>query len=384
MDEEIIPSSLLPQMKSIWIDEDEEAEKLYGIQAQQYMGGVDDDDLGFMVLNSNRPVLDNKRNINLPPLNNRLSVMYPKPSKKSSKTKHLLKLFKNREAQQTKVDKVKISAPFSFQHISHADNNVSPEVTPESTRAANTASVLLEDPVEFHTRSLSKAFVTKSIPTAHINDLGSKESMTYKYKELMSRPTSQSSSHYSKRSEETSSSSRIVSTSTMATSILDDHSPKRLLSLSNIEKKYAQKHQHSSSSSSELSLEYLRNYTFPTVLNNKEMLPLREISHPENVSEKTSSDQLEAKFRQCLSISRSTSFRNRANSSPNLLETPQMENEWFALTPNSKTMVDDDVLVYYFQPSDKDSPERHTSFRYSKYHKTADTTSASVYLDSSL
>ena len=58
----------LPQMRSIWLDEDEEAEKLYGLQAQQFMGSDDEENLGITFINSDKPVLSNKKNIELPPL----------------------------------------------------------------------------------------------------------------------------------------------------------------------------------------------------------------------------------------------------------------------------------------------------------------------------
>lgn len=58
----------LPQMRSIWLDEDEEAEKLYGLQAQQFMGSDDEECLGITYINSDKPLLSNKKNIELPPL----------------------------------------------------------------------------------------------------------------------------------------------------------------------------------------------------------------------------------------------------------------------------------------------------------------------------
>ena len=50
-------------MKSIWLDEDQEVEKLYGgVRAQQFLGVDDDDeDMGIKVLNSDKPLLENKK-----------------------------------------------------------------------------------------------------------------------------------------------------------------------------------------------------------------------------------------------------------------------------------------------------------------------------------
>ena len=64
-------TSQLPQINSIWIDEDEETEKLYGLQAQLLREtGLDGDDYNFdiQLVNSTKPALNNKRNIELPPL----------------------------------------------------------------------------------------------------------------------------------------------------------------------------------------------------------------------------------------------------------------------------------------------------------------------------
>lgn len=58
----------LPQMKSIWIDEDQEAEKLYGLQAQHLMDSDGEDHVDVVLINSNKPLLNNKEKIELPPL----------------------------------------------------------------------------------------------------------------------------------------------------------------------------------------------------------------------------------------------------------------------------------------------------------------------------
>lgn len=61
----MIVNQQLPQMKSIWIDEDQEAEKLYSLQAQQLMGG---DEFNITMVNSDKPALNNKKQIDLRPL----------------------------------------------------------------------------------------------------------------------------------------------------------------------------------------------------------------------------------------------------------------------------------------------------------------------------
>ena len=86
----------VPQIKSIWLDEDDETEKLYGLQAHQLLDSDDDDELGVVMINSDKPVLSNRKNINLPPLP---PNAYDKQSGKKSfkkKKKSLLKLFQNK------------------------------------------------------------------------------------------------------------------------------------------------------------------------------------------------------------------------------------------------------------------------------------------------
>lgn len=121
----------LPKMNSIWIDEDQE-EKLYNIQAQVMLNddNSNDDLQNIMFLNSKTPLLNNKKNIELPPLdeNQGKTGKTPKNAKVNQKTKgnsqearistmKLLKLFGSRK--ETKP--LTISTPFDFQHISHAN-----------------------------------------------------------------------------------------------------------------------------------------------------------------------------------------------------------------------------------------------------------------------
>lgn len=75
-------NQMLPQIKSIWIDEDQEAEKLYGMAGQTLLLDEsdmesDNEEFDVTVLNSDKPVLNHKKNYaatfgakiaNIPPL----------------------------------------------------------------------------------------------------------------------------------------------------------------------------------------------------------------------------------------------------------------------------------------------------------------------------
>ena len=91
----------LPRMKSIWLDEDQEIEKLYSIQAEQFMNSGDHvDAMNITLLNSDVPKLENTENILLLPtknperIENSRSVSEEKKVKNSRKRK-LFSFFKN-------------------------------------------------------------------------------------------------------------------------------------------------------------------------------------------------------------------------------------------------------------------------------------------------
>lgn len=59
-------NQMLPQIKSIWIDEDQEAEKLYGMAGQTLLLDEsdmesDNEEFDVTVLNSDKPVLNHKK-----------------------------------------------------------------------------------------------------------------------------------------------------------------------------------------------------------------------------------------------------------------------------------------------------------------------------------
>lgn len=61
-------NQMLPQIKSIWIDEDQEAEKLYGMAGQTLLLDEsdmesDNEEFDVTVLNSDKPVLNHKKKL---------------------------------------------------------------------------------------------------------------------------------------------------------------------------------------------------------------------------------------------------------------------------------------------------------------------------------
>ncbi|SCU99959.1 LAME_0G06634g1_1 [Lachancea meyersii CBS 8951] len=342
----------LPQMRSIWIDEDQEAEKLYGLQVQHLMDSDGEDQVDMMLINSDRPVLNNKERIELPPL---MPAAY-KPSRarkplqgvsesatsNSSKAKkttgRLLRFFKGREPR-SGTPNTKISVPFNFQHISHADlKNVF-----EGDELPYEAPI---SPI-----ALNKAFVTESsepLPSA----LGGKKSYSSKPSSLR-RASSNSSSQYSNTT------ARIVSTSTMATSLNDD-SYRSLKKLNQLEKVHL-RHKYNKSDASSVSVEFLKNYSFPTVL---EDVSLVEIKTPEMANDQydkftwespEDSGALLETMLQTKSPMPSGAGHPRRKSDSQLLVSPVCEqNGSFLDTPKTRRSVDD-VLLCYHQPSETSS-----------------------------
>lgn len=342
----------LPQMKSIWLDEDQEAEKLYGLQAQQYMESDNEDDMEIKLLNSSKPVLSNKNNIELPPLVTSKVAQYAgskkskiNSQKKSSKTS-FLNLFKSKN--ETKSVKFKgISTPFGFQHISHAGGK------PEEELSGQGKDLKITNPDKLSTKSeaketektqtFRKVFVTESLPTSE------------------SRPLSVSSSVYSAGS---SKKDRIMSMSTMATTILD-RTPSFNRLGNATPKKPVVKHKHANSDASEVSVDFLRNYKFPTLLENEQMQTFESYSKALNldsglpttqpVPPKSNLPQLHKNINHVRSNSTTTTnssvgSRMRSNSLQQSFSTPELEEHLFASTPIKRISVDD-ILRYYHQPN---------------------------------
>ncbi|EDO18865.1 hypothetical protein Kpol_1023p34 [Vanderwaltozyma polyspora DSM 70294] len=401
MEDGVVPTYLLPQMKSIWLDEDEEAEKLYGLQAQQFMAGDDDDEkLGVKMINSNKPLLKNMELIK--PLNNSNNFnsnddedyYYLKNNKRLSKKKQLINFFKNKEFNGQKLLGKKISSPFGFQHISHAADSSEDELTTEATTNEESKQEVLLPSIDdnehggndsshpnvpTHTRSLSKAFVTETIPESYNNSTLQSRNLLRTYRTSMGRSVSTSSSQYSKQSTiDTIRTSRITSTVTMATSIAD--SPvKRQLRTSDSEKKHIDSGYARDSNSSNISLEYLKSYTFPTVLQDKDIFDLENIELLNTATSMSTSDDNDndnetehAGEETLLESDFQPSLRDATKSDPNLLASSRLENGWFKKTGTgslSRKSLDDDILTYYLEPRGLDSPERPSSFRYSSYGK---------------
>ncbi|CEP64559.1 uncharacterized protein LALA0_S12e01684g [Lachancea lanzarotensis] len=343
----------LPQMRSIWIDEDQEAEKLYGLQVQHLMDSDGEDQVDMMLINSDRPCLNNKERIELPPL---MPAAY-KPSRgkkplqhvsesisgsSKSKTKKstgkFLRFFRSKE---TRFDapSTKISVPFNFQHISHADlkNAFEDEELPN------------EEPIS--PIALNKAFVTKSPEPTPFAALGRRTSYSSKSPSLR-RASSLASSQYS------STTARIVSTSTMATSVNDYSSS--LKKLDQLEKVHL-KHKYNKSDASSVSVEFLKSYNFPTVL---EDVPLAEVRTPEMSrdqgdrftweSPENSEALLETMLQTKCPMSGNAS-QPRRKSDSQLLVSPICEQRSSYLdTPKTRKSVDD-ILLCYHQPSETSS-----------------------------
>ncbi|AMD19230.1 HBR329Cp [Eremothecium sinecaudum] len=237
----------LPQIKSIWIDEDEEAEKLYGLHAQQIMDSDGEEQLEVITLNSEKPILENKRNIELPPL--------PPSAYEVRKTKSSMNLMRRkvkwskifrskgpRESARPESMQLSISVPYGFQHISHANGRgmFGPEDDDEELEKTSGRSIKSE-------RHFSRAFVTDALPNSSAIDAGQTQRTS-----TMSTNSGLSSVRVS-RSSTSMSTTRVLSTATMATSVLLDVPPAH-----SSEKKHT-------ATQNEASIEYIKHYRCPVV-----------------------------------------------------------------------------------------------------------------------
>lgn len=334
----------LPQMRSIWLDEDEEAEKLYGLQAQQFMAPDDDENLAIMMVNSDKPLLSNKQNIDLPPLGKKSRTPKLLPTapvvssqkKKPKKKKGLFSLFKSKDRQVVK-SLGHISTPFGFQHISHADVRAGFESDEE--KHENEPEEEAES--ELPSRPLSRAFVTLSIPA----DVSANTEERQRVSSRMSVQASISTSASSRYSRVSNSAGRIVSSSTMATSVMSEaSSPNRIALLSNMDRLCVKNKQNRASEDSEASIGFLKEYDFPTLLENSTVEEQDTLARSD--SKKGSPARL-----------------SKVSSEPQLFGTPQMENRWFGEdTPASRKSLDD-VLLCYHQPSITSSPFQKTPIK---------------------
>lgn len=358
----------VPQIKSIWIDEDDETEKLYGLQAHQFMDSDDENELGVVMINSDKPVLSNRKNIDLPPLP---PNAYKDSSSKSSflkKKKSLLKLFQNKSSKE-ESPKLKISVPFGFSHISHADSRAGfdvPDPSPSSssshTRNASHSqlqnipegSAVRTDSINEQTASMAKVFVTDAIPYTHQGLLSRASS---------AKRSSVGSSMYSNP--------RITSTSTMATSLLNDSNMRSISKLTTLEKTHL-KHKYSKSESSDLDVDFLKNYQFPTLLEEQSIL---HVSTPDMNTKKdkfqwespaNSTDLLETMLLDDMKMvgRRSATSKQSLKRNSDPIMTPILKPSEYLDSPRTRRSVDD-VLLCYLQPSDAGSSLEETSSEFS-------------------
>ncbi|CAD6628889.1 HN1_G0055460.mRNA.1.CDS.1 [Saccharomyces cerevisiae] len=300
----------LPQMKSIWIDEDQEMEKLYGFQVRQrFMNGPStdsdedaDEDLGIVLVDSEKLALPNKNNIKLPPLPNYMTInpnINSNHKSLTNKKKNFLGMFKKKDLLSRRHGSAKtakqssISTPFDFHHISHANGKRE------------------DNPLESHEEKHDVESLVKFTSLAP-----------------QPRPDSNVSSKYSNVL--MNDSSRIVSSSTIATTMDSHHDGNETNNTPNGNK------QLDSPTDLEMTLEDLRNYTFPSVLG-------------DSVSEKTNPSSPSVS-------SFSGKFKPRELSA---LHTPELGNcfnvDQSLNSPGNRISVDD-VLKFYYQCSETSTP----------------------------
>lgn len=192
MNPKIINTLSLPRMKSIWLDEDEDSEKLYNFQSEKFLHNNEEyNKIQISLLNSHRvdenirliPVSPNSQPIEkFPNFENELNLSKKNctlaSNKSSVKEKLLSKLkiewnkldyYANYRHRQSESKKDLITGPYDFQHIIHADFNSS-LMTNDFTKDRNTktsnetddnATANTSEPQKLTT--FSKAFCTEEI-----------------------------------------------------------------------------------------------------------------------------------------------------------------------------------------------------------------------------
>ncbi|SMN18447.1 similar to Saccharomyces cerevisiae YHR061C GIC1 Protein of unknown function involved in initiation of budding and cellular polarization [Maudiozyma saulgeensis] len=387
----------LPQMKSIWLDEDEEAEKLYGIQAQQLMDSgsdYDEEDGGYhgipdlMLINSDKPILNNKKNIELSGLKTISSPTKFRShsdkkrsaanNKKSSGSKKFFKKLFNSSGfkQESNIKKKNISTPYHFQHISHAGGMDDDNTNDEDEQV----SIEVEKSFDPKAKQLSSIFVTESIPQPKQEGYSFQQHRRRRSNSSNIKRTSYSSSLYSSTTSSTRG-DRIKSSSTMATTILDrfpSNSKNGLSSRSNNNSLKSNTNKNLfnetirpvSEVSQEDSMQFLKDYSFPTLLEDKlindfdgNSLAMSFLDTPKEILTLMPPQQLPPMHSPSLSIdSKVASIVDtpltqikRRNSLPlaHSLSTPELENMLFKDTsPKSAKRISlGDVIMYYNQSS---------------------------------
>lgn len=315
------------------------------------MDSDEDNEIGVVVINSDKPILSNRKNIDLPPLPpNAYKESSMKQTSKKKKRNGLLKLFQSKSNKEETV-KFKISVPYGFNHISHADSRAGFDVLPTTS----SASAHLQDIPEMSeyqnqrnsgaSAPMVKAFVTDAIPQTQQDHISRSSS---------AKRSSIGSSTYS--------STRVTSTSTMATSLLNDSSVRSLSKLTSLEKSHL-KHKYSKSDASEINVEFLRNYQFPTLLEEQSLV---QVTTPDLQTGKidkfqwetpdNSIDLLETMLLDNVkSLPRkSTTPKNSHKRNSDSMLTPILKPSEYLDTPRTRRSVDD-VLLCYLQPSEAGS-----------------------------
>ncbi|CAL9729703.1 GTPase-interacting component 2 [Monosporozyma unispora] len=368
----MIVNQQLPQMKSIWIDEDQEAEKLYSLQAQQLMGG---DEFNITMVNSDKPALNNKKQIDLRPLTKKSNSpklyqkkkhakAYQQPLQQTNKVKHkksILNLFRSNsishKKQQQPASRV-ISGPFDFQHISHAGGKEDEEESQEEPSQTKQDNPMTTDDSTKDLISLNKAFVTQTL-----------------------RPESVGSSLYTNSMKSENQHDRIMSMSTTATTFLERtpsfNKIKRLSNnklLSSAQRNHFTTTERPDSMGSNLSINFLKNYSFPTLLEDEQIKDFNELEQPveieqESTTATTTTTDLSMKHTKNQSISSSfsttsssysslkppptntntpnTRSHKRNSSAPGSLTTPELEQFLFSDSAFKDRISVDDILRYY-------------------------------------
>lgn len=225
----------VPLMKSIWLDEDDETEKLYGPLGESWLDNssdTDNEELGVKLIKSNKPVLNNKKNIELRKPNCKprdakvkTSQSYSATNTKDSKKKKpsVFNLFRVNLSRKPKT----ISSPFDFQHISHADaknsdkhdTDINTQDCKQSIKTNNEIVTGLIPASKVNTMPITSYNTTSAISNTPITPIKGRQSEIFKLNHSVSRSTSRASSNLSQNG--FSRRRNITSTSTMATSVLE-------------------------------------------------------------------------------------------------------------------------------------------------------------------
>ncbi|CCD24485.1 Gic1p NDAI_0D01710 [Naumovozyma dairenensis CBS 421] len=354
----------LPQMKSIWLDEDEEVEKLYGgLQAQKFLADENDEDnLDIMVLNSDKPVLDNKRFKNIPinpQFNITNTITTTSTSSGNSKKKQKKKLFQlfgksnNNNTQSNNTISLKsISSPFAFQHISHAGEKSETKNLRSKSNTSNNNMTIQEEPQQVQIHNLPIFQQNLTVPPRPIS-------------------TSTATTSSSMYSNNTIATGRILSMSTMATTFLEKTPSSNKLN------HYSQQlnnmpmdpnhHSRNKSDTSDMSIDFLKNYSFPTLLEDKPIVnfePSKEELEDRTNNNNNKNNNNNIAPNSSLNRKSATMKNIRISSSPHLLvSTPELEDKLFtesdirSIKNHNRRISVDDILRYYNQSgSDASSP----------------------------